>query len=279
MLLPYKLSKLGPGVTAGDANGDGLVDVFVTGAVGQAGELFLQQPNGKFVAHGSKAFIADAHTDGQDALFIDIDNDGDNDLYVVNGGNEFVKNANQYHDLLYLNDGKGNFSNTYDRLPDLAISGTKVKASDFDKDGDIDLFVAGRHTPWEYPQPANSAILINNNGFFTNATADIAPDLINIGMVTDGIWSDFDGDQDQDLILVGEWMALTILENNNGRFTRNETDLALADHTGWWFSTTSKVSVVPVSCTVVSLPLIVTVNPGTSSSTFTTTISSTSNPS
>lgn len=236
VLLPYKLSKLGPGVTAGDANGDGLADVFITGAIGKAGELYLQQPDGKFLAHVSKAFLADANKEGLDALFIDIDNDGDNDLYVVNGGNEFVKNANQYRDDLYLNDGKGNFNQASDRLPELAISGAKVKATDFDKDGDIDLFIAGRHTPWEYPQPTNSAILINENGFFKNATDDIAPDLINIGMVTDAIWSDFDGDQDDDLILVGEWMALTILENNDGRFTRNETDLALADQTGWWFS-------------------------------------------
>jgi hypothetical protein len=236
VLLPYKLSKMGPGMATGDANGDGLDDVFVTGALGQPGVLFLQRPDGSFNKHHSNVFTKDMNSEGMDALFLDIDNDGDNDLYVVNGGNEYVKNSAYYQDRLYLNDGKGNFSPGSNRLPDMTISGARVKASDIDNDGDLDLFVAGRHTPWEYPQPTSSVILINNHGSFINATADIAPDLINIGMVTDAIWSDFDGDQDKDLVLVGEWMPLTVLENKDGKFKQLADTGALSTATGWWFS-------------------------------------------
>ncbi len=242
VLLPHKQSQFGPALAKGDLNGDGLEDVFVGGAVGQAGQFFIQTTNGQFVGLPAPSLQADAAYEDVAATFFDADNDGDLDLYIVSGGNEFVPQSKMYQDRLYLNDGHGSIKKTTTQLPKFRDSGACVKPFDYDNDGDLDLFVGGRHIPWAYPSPAISRLLQNNDGVFTDITNKKAKDLIYSGMVTDATWTDFNQDGQTDLILVGEWMSITFLENKNGNLTKTEQSIINAsddqpiDHTGWWYS-------------------------------------------
>ena len=170
----------------------------------------------------------------------DVDADGDNDLYISSGGNEFAPNSEKLQDRLYLNDGNGSFVKSENALPEMLTSSSRVHGFDYDKDGDTDLFVGGRLVPGNYPSPTDSYILENTskdgNVKFKNVTVDIAPDLQKIGLVTDAVWSDYDNDGWTDLIVVGEWMPLVILKNEEGRFTNVSSDLGIDDSRGWWFS-------------------------------------------
>ena len=214
-LLPHKYSENGPGVAVGDINGDALEDFFVGGAYNQSGQFFIQQKDGRFL---SKGFTKERkYEEDMGALLFDADNDKDNDLYIVSGGNEFESGSPYYQHRLYFNDGKGNFKLNNSALPEMTSSGSCVIAADLEKDGDLDLFVGGRLTPHAYPQPGQSYILENNSGVFTDATDKIAPGLKNIGMVTAGLWTDVNNDDQVDLIIVGEWMPITLYLNNGGK--------------------------------------------------------------
>jgi hypothetical protein len=169
------------------------------------------------------------------SIFFDADMDKDLDLYVVSGGNELRKNASSFQDRLYINDGNGNFQKS-NALPPLTTSNSTVRSADYDNDGDMDLFVGGRLVPGKYPVPTSSYILENNGGRFTNVTAQKAPVLNNIGMITDAVFSDYDGDGDQDLLMVGEWMGLTLLKNDGGSWSKH--DLQEQTGTGWFYSIT-----------------------------------------
>ena len=172
------------------------------------------------------------------AVFFDADMDGDLDLFVVSGGNEYVKDNSLYQDRLYINDGKGNFSNMESALPDMRASGSRVIAADYDKDGDTDLFVCGRQVPGRYPEPAESYLLKNlwkETGKLRFEKVD-NKDLVSLGMVTDACWSDYDRDGDLDIVIAGEWMPVTILENRNGTFVKKKLSKTLEHTTGWWFS-------------------------------------------
>mgnify|MGYP001791637052 CR=1 FL=1 len=236
VLLPHRMSDLGPGLATGDVNGDGLDDFYLGGASGQPGQLFLQQNDGAFSSTSSETWQADATSEDMSSTFFDADGDGDLDLYVVSGGNEFAPQSVEYQDRLYLNDGSAQFSKANSALPEMRNSGSKVYPEDIDQDGDLDLFVAGRHVPWAYPEPASSTLLINNGGTFTDATDLLCPDLKDIGMVNDAVWVDFSGDGRNDLVLVGEWMPVTLLQNDGDGFTDVTADYDLDQSTGWWFS-------------------------------------------
>ena len=234
-LLPHQHSKLGPGIAVGDVNGDGYDDCYIGGAHGQSGQLFIQQADGTF----TKKWSAGSDYEDMGALFFDFDRDGDNDLYVASGGTHAYDIPENFEDRLYINDGRGNFEMSTGVIPKNGRSSSSVSASDFDKDGDLDLFIGGRIKPREYPSAPTSVILKNEGGRFIEVTEQVAPGLKNIGMVTQGLWTDYDNDNDVDLVVVGEWMPITLFENNNGQLTDKTSQLGLAQQTGWWNSITA----------------------------------------
>jgi hypothetical protein len=169
-------------------------------------------------------------------LLFDSDGDGDLDLYVVSGGNEFNANSAPYQDRLYQNDGKGNFTRNAGALPTLRASGSCVTAADYDQDGDLDLFVGGRVLPGRYPLPAQSYLLGNEGGRFTDVAAEALPALSDLGLVTTGLWTDFDSDGWVDLLVAGEWMPIRFFRNQGGKFTEVTNTTGLSNTSGWWNS-------------------------------------------
>lgn len=238
-LLPHRYTTLGPGMTTGDVNNDGLQDVFVGNARKSAGStLFLLQKDGKYVTSSSQPWKS-LDADVMGSLFFDCDGDKDLDLYVAVGGSEFEWPSNKYEHQLYINDGKGGFSLGKGRLPNVISSGSSVTSSDFDGDGDLDLFVAGRLMPGNWPTlEVRSYLLQNNGGKFRDVTAALAPDLENAGMICSAVFSDFNGDGKPDLLLAGEWMPLIFMENNGGKFVNKTGEVGDASLSGWMNSIT-----------------------------------------
>ncbi|TXF87945.1 hypothetical protein FUA23_16860 [Neolewinella aurantiaca] len=233
VLLPHAHSKSGPAVAVGDVNGDGRDDFYVGGAKKIAGALFLQQADGKFTA-GDAAFVAaDAKHEDTAAEFFDADGDGDPDLYVVSGGSEFPEESPNFQDRLYLNDGSGRFSKS-EGLPDIRSSGSCIAPFDMDGDGDLDLFVGGRVVPARYPAAPQSFLLENEGGIFRDVTAERAPELERVGMVSSAVWSDTDGDGVAELIVVGEWMPITVFKKEGSTYQNVTAAGGLEETQGWW---------------------------------------------
>ncbi|MDN5204329.1 VCBS repeat-containing protein [Fulvivirgaceae bacterium BMA10] len=228
-LLLKMYSRGGPIISVGQIDNSKGIDLFIGGSAGSNPKLFCQDDSGRFSEH---AFLEnEAIYEDMGSLLFDCDNDGDNDLYVVSGGSEFPPNSLNYHDRLYINDGKGNFERS-DKLPVVASSGSCVAGADYDKDGDVDLFVGGRYTPGSYPLSPKSYLLNNAQGAFTDVT-DMVKGLSKVGMVSSALWSDYDNDGWTDLIVVGEWMPLTIFKNDQGTLKKLESSV-LSKSTGWW---------------------------------------------
>jgi len=234
-LMPKLVSTEGPYLAVADVNGDGLDDIYVGGAKEQPGRLLRQQRDGRFVSTNEALFARDAISEDLGAVFFDANGDGRPDLYVVSGGNEYSEGASALQDRLYLNDGGGTFHKAEGALPAEAASGSRVVAADYDGDGDVDLFVGGRVVPWHYGTDPQSMLLRNDGaGHFVDATASLAPELARVGMVTDAIWRDVDGDGRTDLVVVGEWMPITVFHNaGGGRLTRARVP-GLERSEGWW---------------------------------------------
>jgi hypothetical protein len=234
-LMPKMLSTEGPLMAVADVNGDALDDVFISGAKEEPSAILIQQPSGSFARSNEKLLAQDIISEDVGAAFFDANGDGHADLYVVTGGTEFSEAAPALEDRLYLNDGRGNFRKAIGGLPTSTSSGSRVAPADFDGDGAIDLFVGGRSVPGRYGIDPQSQLLKNDGrGRFTDVTDKVAPGLSRIGMVTDAVWNDVDADGRLDLVVVGEWMPVTIFRNSGrgGLERMNAPGLEKSD--GWW---------------------------------------------
>jgi hypothetical protein len=239
-LLPHLYSQEGPGIAVGDVNSDGLDDFFIGGSTGYPGMIFTQQSSGTF---NSYPLPDNNNYEDMGALLFDADGDGDNDLYVVSGGSGLPPGNHFYSDRLYINDGKGHFTPDKDALPDLRVCGSQVTAADFDRDGDLDLFVCGRVDLEHYPMPPRSYLLRNDckgsSVRFTDVTYSVSRDLEKPGLIASAIWTDFNKDGWSDLILAGEWMPLTFFKNEKGKLINVTEETGLSKYTGWWNSITA----------------------------------------
>lgn len=240
ILLPHKTSQFGPGLAVGDLNGDSLEDFYIGAASKYPAGMFFQMADGSFEQQKLKILLEDRNHEDIGSLIFDADNDGDNDLYIVSGGNEFDPSSPMLQDRLYINQGNGNFIKSRNALPQIYESGSRVYAWDFDKDGDQDLFVGGRLIPGNYPYPASSYILenISVSGVpkFINVTQKIAPAFNKLGLVTSAQWLDFDNDGLKDLAITGEWMKVRLFKNTGVTFKEVTEQVGLNDTAGWWFS-------------------------------------------
>ncbi len=247
-LIPYMCSRKGPYFTKADVNGDGLEDIYIGGSAGSEGKLMLQNAVGLFTEKKQAAFTAAKNQEDMSSLFFDADKDGDMDLYVVSGGAEFSQGNKLYQDRIYKNDGKGNFTIAPNALPSEGYNGSCVTTLDFDKDGDLDLFVGGHVIPGKFPKPDRSILLQNNKGIFTDVTGQYAKALLNPGIINQAAWADVDGDSINELSISGEWMPLEIYSFANGQFVKkqNSVHIILPSKkdsiinmdalSGWWYN-------------------------------------------
>ncbi|OEK05681.1 VCBS repeat-containing protein [Roseivirga misakiensis] len=232
-LLPHKISQEGPSSATADVNGDGLQDVFIGGAAGEPGRLFTQRLKNGALSYEVIEFEG-VESEDAGALFIDVDADGDEDLFIIAGSNEFELGSEFYKDRLYLNNGNGNFTISENGINYDSFSSGVIIKNDFDNDGDIDLFIGGRCKPGQYPLAGTSKLLSNNHGVFNDVTADVAPALQKIGMVKDAAWADLDNDGTNELVLTGEFMAIKVFKNVSGSFLDATEQYNLSDYIGWW---------------------------------------------
>lgn len=242
-LLPHKLSEYTPALAVGDIDGNGFDDLVIGGSSQYPAQVLLQQADGKFIQRNllpENAYNPAENVKDEGVLLFDANGDGHPDLYIARGGYENAPNSPFYQDCLYINDGKGNFTEAVGALPQNHTSKLCVRAIDYNKDGKLDLFVSGRVEPWNYPKPVSSFILRNDSQDghvkFTDVTSSVAKDLNNVGLVSDAIFSDFDNDGWPDLILAGEWMPVTFLKNDHGVFRNVTPSTGIADNLGWWNS-------------------------------------------
>ena len=231
-LIPKMLSTEGPRLATGDVNADGLNDFFMGGAAGDTAKLFIQQKDGRFVQKREPAFEQDKNYEDIGAAFMDVDGDGDQDLIVASGGNQALPGSKSLETRLYLNDGKGNFTRSSKGWPLVSLDASCIRVGDFNGDGKADVFIGARNIPGSYGVLPASVLLENmGNGIFKDVTRTLAPELLKLGMVTDAQWVDIDGDGQKELVVVGDWMPVTILKYQDGQLREIKQ---LPNSSGWW---------------------------------------------
>ena len=236
LLLISEPSYTGPCMAKGDLNKDGLEDIFVGGASGQSAFLYIQQKDGRFALQKNPAFETDKAVHDASAIIFDANNDGFQDIYVASGGYHiFTENDALLQDRLYLNDGKGNFTKSVNSLPSMLTSKSCVAVNDVNGDGFLDIFVGSRIIPGKYPVTPISYFLLNDGkGHFTNQTQKLASELEKIGMVTDAVWIDLNQDNKKELVIVGEWMPVSVFTYQQDKMV-NKTDTYFdKNYNGFW---------------------------------------------
>ena len=235
-LIPHMLSRLGPGIAVADVNNDGKDDFFVgNGAESKGGVLFMQDNTGTIRKGPSQPWQKNNLADNMGCLFFDLENDGDVDLYIAAGGSHDAYNASTYQHYMYINDGRGNFTQSPIDVP-IISSSSVVAGADYDGDGDIDLFVGGRCLPGQYPYTSASYILRNDKGRLVSATQEVNPALEKPGMVSAALWTDCNGDNKPDLMIAGEFMKIMVFINENGKLVDKTNEYGLSTSSGWWNS-------------------------------------------
>ena len=220
-LIPHMLSTEGPALAVADINHDGLEDVFIGSARNKKSAIFLQQPSGKFIKSEQPVLDKDSIYEDVDACLTDVNNDGNVDLVVASGGNEFYGDDPHNTPRVYLNDGKANFTILENAFNNLYLTASCVMPYDFNNDGFVDLFIGARAVPWEYGKIPQSYLLQNDKtGKFTDVTSTYAKELANVGFVTQAFWFDIDKDGDKDLLLSLEWGGIVAFINDKGKFTK-----------------------------------------------------------
>ena len=226
-LLPGKNSQLGPGIACGDVDQDGLDDFYLGAAAGDAGKLVLSSTKQPITLGPNEALFED-----MGAVLFDADSDGDLDLYVVSGGVEVQPGHRALQDRLYLQ-ADGAFARAYDHLPELSEAGSCLCAADYDRDGDLDLFVGGYAVPGRYPDSSPSRLFRNDRGKFTDVTSSVASELREARLVRGAVWSDVNGDRAIDLVVAQDWGTIDVFLNSNGQFEKKQ-DTGIGDLRGWW---------------------------------------------
>lgn len=233
-LMPHMVSTEGPALAVGDVNNDGKEDFFVGGAKHQSSALYLQTDTG-FEKSNLAVLKADSVYEDVEAIFFDADGDQDLDLLVLSGGNEFYGKSEYMRPRLYLNDGKGSFTKDKNAFKEVYLTGGALALADFDKDGDVDIFMGARATPWNYGITPESYLMLNDGkGKFKNIAAQI-PDLQKIGLVTSAEWGDLDGDGYEELVVVGEWFPVTVFDNQKGKLQKiDPKNAGFTQSEGFW---------------------------------------------
>jgi hypothetical protein len=236
LLLPQKQSERSSAIAIGDLNNDGLDDFFVGNAKGEKASIYIQKKGGTFIETNKKLFTLEREFEDTDAKFIDIDTDGDLDLFVTSGAYEVEKKSKLLQDRIYINDGKGTFKKG--NIPSFKTNSKGIAFSDYDQDGDIDIFIGSNVKHGQYPLSDKPYFLENNNGKYTNIIDDKFDNISHLRMINDAIFSDFDSDGDEDLIVVGEWMSITFYENKDTKFYLKNID-GITNINGWFQTITA----------------------------------------
>jgi len=235
-LLPHMLSRFGPTLAVADVNKDGLDDILIGGGARvQTSVLMIQKANGSFLASPTQPWSKNINCEHVASAFFDKDGDGDLDLILVSGGNEFHEMGEHYQTDIYENDGKGNYSLAINALPQIKTPCLSVAVADIDGDNDLDIFIGGAVVPRAYPEPTGSFLLINNGkGIFTDKTAQWNKALIAPGIVNEAVFADMNNDNRPDLIITGYWMNISVYFNTGNTFEDQTDKIGLNKSAGWW---------------------------------------------